>query len=120
MTEALIRQKVDLSSAKILVLGFTFKENVADIRNTKVIDMVKKFLGVGLSVDIFDPLANPEEVTKEYGVSLKANLSIGTYDGIICAVNHEKISSLGANWIQRLGKKETIIYDLCRMMPSDS
>jgi len=78
---------IDLSSSKVLLLGVTFKENCPDIRNSKVFDILSQLNQKGISVDVFDPFANAEEVLQKHQVSLTSSLDV--YDGIILAVAHD-------------------------------
>jgi UDP-N-acetyl-D-glucosamine/UDP-N-acetyl-D-galactosamine dehydrogenase len=89
----LIKNNLKVNEAKILLLGFTFKENCPDIRNTKIIEVYKELLSYGIIVDVYDPWADAEEVTKSYGIKLIGDLS-DKYDQIIVAVNHKEFKAL--------------------------
>jgi UDP-N-acetyl-D-galactosamine dehydrogenase len=75
--------------ARVLVLGLTFKEDVADIRNTKVLDVIREIQSCNVAVDIADPMANPAEVKHEYHLDLDDAPAAGAYDTVVVAVNHE-------------------------------
>ena len=96
----------------MLILGFTFKENCPDIRNTKVIDIYTKLLESGIDVDIYDPLINESEAFNEYGIRVKDNLEQDCYDGIILAVAHKNFVDMGIEKIKLLGKADCLVYDL--------
>jgi len=109
----LIERKIRVFNSKILVLGLTFKENCADIRNTKVVDLIRKLESSNCNVDVFDPWVNIEEVDQCYDV--KAINSIETndyYDAIIIAVAHKYFIELGIENIKKIGKKKSVIYDV--------
>jgi UDP-N-acetyl-D-galactosamine dehydrogenase len=75
---------------KVLILGFAFKENCPDIRNTRVIDIYKELTQFGLNLDVYDPWASPEQVYKEYGIRLETNLQLKDYKAVIVAVAHNE------------------------------
>ena len=85
----LLARDINPLEARVLVMGLTFKENVADIRNTKVIDVIRELESFNVKVDIVDPYASPEEVHEEYELTLKDEAEAGAYDAVIAAVNHE-------------------------------
>ena len=97
----------NIDSFKTLILGFTFKENCPDIRNTRVIDIYNELKDYGIEADIYDPIANPKEVQKEYGLQIKSN-NINTYNGIIIAVGHQEF--LTYNWKSIVQNK--IVFDV--------
>lgn len=99
-------------NSKVLIMGFTFKENVSDIRNTKVADIVKELISYSVKVDIIDPLANNEEVKEEYGLSLINKPKQKGYDAIIVAVNHKQYTALTENDFQKLLKPKGLLVDV--------
>lgn len=94
--------------ARVLVLGITFKENCPDIRNSRVIDIIRELESFGVQVDVYDPLTDREEVEKEYGIEL-LDAPRTDYDGIILAVGHETFHQL--DW-SVLKKENTAVYDV--------
>jgi UDP-N-acetyl-D-galactosamine dehydrogenase len=97
--------------AKVLIMGMTFKEDVTDIRNSKVADVVKELTEFGVKVDIIDPGADPHEVKEEYGLGLKSEPS-GKYDAVILAVSHREYLNLGEDFFTKLLDKEGIVVDV--------
>jgi UDP-N-acetyl-D-galactosamine dehydrogenase len=91
-----------------LVLGITFKEDCPDIRNSKVIDIIKELQQFNINVDVFDPHADKHEVSKEYGVTLIDNLN-KTYSGIILAVSHKEFLKLNLNQLK--SSNSSVIFD---------
>lgn len=89
----LIRRNHIVSKSNALILGITFKENCPDIRNSKVIDIIKELQAFNISIDIYDPYADKHEVKKEYGLELIENIT-QKYDSIILAVSHEEFKNL--------------------------
>lgn len=104
-----------IKDTKVLVLGITFKENCPDIRNTRVVDVIHELKGFGLDVDIYDSLANKEEVQHEYGLDLVDTIK-NDYKAVVLAVAHEEFKELP--W-DELIKEDTVVYDLKGFLPKD-
>ena len=114
-------QKIHVDEAKVLVLGFTFKGDCPDVRNTKIIDIVKELKDFNMSVDVYDGWANPAEVEHEYGLSLISSLKANYYDGIVLAVDHSEFKNMGVEEIRKLGKEKHVLYDVKHVFgPKDS
>jgi UDP-N-acetyl-D-glucosamine/UDP-N-acetyl-D-galactosamine dehydrogenase len=108
------QQRIHVNGARVLVLGITFKENCPDIRNSKVIDVVRELQNYGAQVDIHDPWADGAECKHEYGVRpvRDAMDRRGTYDAIVLAVAHREFKEIGSQGIRKLGKKNHVMYDI--------
>ena len=104
--------KIDLETAKVLILGFSFKADCPDSRNTKVADLYEKLIKSVNQVDIYDPLNDRDEVMREYGIELKDYLSDGYYDCAIIAVGHNEFNKMGIDGIKKLCNKNHVIYDI--------
>jgi UDP-N-acetyl-D-galactosamine dehydrogenase len=117
LIKAMLAQKITISGARVLVLGLTFKEDCPDLRNTKVIDLVRELQEFGACVDVQDPWADPEDARREYGLDLVAEPEAGTYDGIILAVAHHQFRDMGAAQLRALGRPVHVLYDLKAMLP---
>ncbi|SFL02299.1 nucleotide sugar dehydrogenase [Shimia haliotis] len=100
------------AGARVLVMGFAFKENCADTRNTRVVDIVEELESYSAKVEIWDPRVDTEAVTEEYGISLTRNPASGAYDAIILAVGHQEFVEMGAAAIRALGKPGALLYDI--------
>ncbi|MEM6781419.1 MAG: nucleotide sugar dehydrogenase [Pseudomonadota bacterium] len=108
-----LMRKMGEGKKDVLILGFTFKENINDIRNTKVIDVYKTLADAGHNVIVHDPHANPEEVETHYNVELSANMPVGqTFDAVILAVSHKSYQQMGEAAIKGLLKPNGLLYDL--------
>lgn len=105
----MLKNDLKVKNAKILVLGFTFKENCPDVRNTKVIDVVRNLEDFGTNVTIFDPWANPDEVKHEYGTITQSTLPKDKYEAIVLAVSHREFQNLNLN---ELLVENGVIYDV--------
>ena len=101
----------DLNKCKVLVMGATFKEDVEDIRNSKVADVINEFKSYGVGVDVIDPRANSEELKHEYGFELVPQAS-NDYDAIVVAVNHKEYMALTEVDFKKMAKPEAMIVDL--------
>ena len=112
LVKAMIQKDIKIKDANILILGLTFKENCPDIRNTKVVDIVKELKDYEANVDVYDPWINVTESQQEYGITPVSELVEQEYDAIVLAVAHYQFKELGADNIRKLGKKDVIIYDL--------
>mgnify|MGYP006202470949 CR=1 FL=1 len=110
VVKTLIRKNIKVNGATILMLGFTFKENCPDVRNTKIVDVVKSLEEYSTQVTIYDPWANPEEVKHEYGLTCHAELvSASKYDAVVLGVAHKAFLSLA---IADLLKENGVVYDV--------
>ncbi len=107
----LIGAESDREGRRVLVLGFTFKENVADIRNTRVADMIASLRHEGIEVDVADPMANPREVERHYGITLSDESGSG-YDAVIVAVAHDCYRPLDAAWFAARLRKGGVLADI--------
>jgi UDP-N-acetyl-D-galactosamine dehydrogenase len=111
----MIRAKVNVSTAKILILGATFKENCPDIRNSKVFDIYNALLSYGIKPDVFDDNANAEEIEKEYGVRAVADEEeLANYDCVIVAVAHNSFARINFEKLfkQSSPNKQKIVFDV--------
>jgi len=101
----------DISKSKVLIMGATFKENVEDIRNSKVADVIKEFKSYGVQVDVTDPKASSDDLKKEYGFSLVSEIA-KDYDAIVVAVNHREYLHLDEAYFQSICTKDSVIIDI--------
>jgi UDP-N-acetyl-D-galactosamine dehydrogenase len=108
------QRRIHVKDSRVLVLGITFKENCPDIRNSKVIDVVRELQNYGAKVDIHDPWADGAECKHEYGVRpvRDALQNRATYDAIVLAVSHREFKEIGPAGIRKLGKKNHVMYDI--------
>ena len=118
--KAMIKKCIQIDGARILVMGFAFKENCPDLRNTRVIDIIKELKQYNCHVDVYDPWVLKEEARHEYDVTPVKELTNGTYDGIILAVAHHQFKNMGAEGIHALGKQTHILYDLKYVLTAEN
>jgi UDP-N-acetyl-D-galactosamine dehydrogenase len=107
----LLSQKKNIAECKVLIMGATFKENVSDIRNSKVFDLYKELKAYSINVDFVDPQASAEEVHEEYGVQLAEKVG-DNYDAVIVAVSHEEYKNFDETYFSSILKPEAILVDL--------
>lgn len=120
LVKAMIKRRIHVAGAKVLVMGLTFKENCPDIRNTKVVDILTELKDFGVDADVFDPWVNSEEAMHEYGITPLNRPETGAYDAVILAVGHREFREMGAAGIKALTKSESVIYDLKYVLPVES
>lgn len=113
MIKAMLKRSIQVNGARVLVLGLTFKENCPDIRNSRVVDVVKELQEFGVIVDIFDPWVDASEAQHEFGLSTIAELGPQhRYSGVICAVAHAQFREIGLDCIRRYCEENHVFYDL--------
>ena len=116
ITDRVIRlmehKKINQEGANILIMGFSFKENCPDIRNTRIIDVYQNFIKVGCNVVIYDPCVNTNEVKREYGIDLIKEPQEGKYDAILIAVAHDKFKKYSPQDLRRFTKKSHVLFDV--------
>lgn len=112
LVKQMIKKKIQVEGARVLLLGLSFKENCPDIRNTKIIDIVKELEEYHVDVDVYDPWVDPNEARHEYGISVIESPKSAEYDAIILAVAHEQFKQMSIKEIRQLGKQEHVLYDL--------
>ena len=114
----MLRKNKPVLGGKVLVLGLTFKENCPDVRNTKVVDIVRSLQQYNTGVDIYDPWIDLTEAEQEYGVQCLAEMPVdGGYDAIVLAVGHHQFVSLGEQGIKALGKLGAVLFDVKGVLP---
>jgi UDP-N-acetyl-D-galactosamine dehydrogenase len=116
------RKGISTPASRILVLGFTFKEACPDVRNTKIIDIVRELKSYNIAVDIYDPWISADEAEHEYGVRpMESMPQDGAYDAVVLAVAHPQFKEWGAKRIHAFGKPKHVLYDVKSLLPkSDS
>jgi len=116
----MLMKRIHVRDSNVLIMGFTFKENCPDVRNTRVIDIVQEFEKYNAVVDVYDPWAGADEVRHEYGIELTSEVKPDSYDAIVMAVAHNEFKEMGAEDIRKLGKSDCVIYDIKRVLPADA
>ncbi len=116
----MLKRAMNIATARILILGITFKENCPDVRNTRVVDVVKELCDFGATVDIYDPWVEAEVVRDEYGLDVHTECPApGQYDCIVLAVAHRQFIDMSRDEMRALGKPGHVVYDIKSVLPSD-
>jgi len=108
----MLRKRIHINEANVLIMGLTFKENCPDLRNTRVTDMVKEFAEYGANIDVYDPWVDKNEAYEEYAIKPISQPENGKYDAIVLAVSHSQFVEMGADAIHKLGKQNHVLYDI--------
>jgi UDP-N-acetyl-D-galactosamine dehydrogenase len=112
-------KSIPIVDANILIMGLTFKENCPDIRNTRVVDLVKEFESFNCNVDVYDPWVDKNEALYEYNIELIKEPQKSNYDGILLAVAHDEFKELSADKIRDYGKNAHVLYDIKYLLQSN-
>ena len=119
LVKAMANRHIQVTEARVLVMGLTFKENCPDLRNTRVVDIIEELKEYNVKTDVFDPWADPSQANHEYGIRLVNFPDAGTYDAILIAVAHHQFIEMGEKAIRALGKSEHVLYDLKYILPAN-
>lgn len=117
LVKAMIKAGHTVGNARVLIMGFTFKENCPDLRNTRVLDVVKELQNFGCQVDVTDCWADSAEAEHEYGISLTEKPEPGSYGGVIVAVPHREYMAMSASDLRCYLKADGVLFDLKGMLP---
>lgn len=120
LVKTMLKKRIHVYGASVLIMGFTFKENCPDLRNTKVVDIVNELKDYNINVDITDPWCSSKEAQSEYGLNLNNEYKQNYYDAIIIAVGHNEFKEMGAKFIRSLGKSKHVLYDLKYVLPKNN
>lgn len=112
LVKRMVKERIQVEGAKVLVMGLTFKENCPDLRNTKVVDIITELKDYSINADVVDPWCSAEEALHEYNLQLTTDYKQDYYDAIILAVGHDEFKQMGAEAIRKLGKTYHVLYDL--------
>ena len=118
IVKLMLQKSIQPKGARVLMLGLTFKENCPDLRNTKVVDIIRELGSYGTEVDVYDPWVDVAEAKDEYGLDLATAPEKGAYDGVIIAVAHDEFRALGAEGIRAFCKDTSVLYDIKYILPS--
>lgn len=119
LIKTMIGRSIPVDHSRVLILGLAFKENCPDLRNTKVLDVVRVLEQFNVEVSVFDPWVNPDEADNEYNVKPIADPLASSYDGIIIAVAHNQFKELGVDKIKAFGKPNHVLFDLKYILGAD-
>src|SRR5690606_6319348 len=118
VAQLMIRKRIHVKGARILVMGLAFKENCPDLRNSKVADLVRELQKYGAKVDVYDPWIDPREAEHEYGIKPVRKPASGRYDAIVISVAHRQFKEMGIKAIRRFAKRPHVLYDIKHVFPA--
>lgn len=122
LVKAMINKSIDIKEAKILIMGLTFKENCPDLRNSRVVDIIKELNQYKCVVDIYDPWVSEINAKSEYGLKLIEDISVlpkSYYDAVVVTVAHDNFKKIGLGCIRSLCKLDHVIYDIKSIFPAE-
>ena len=119
VAQLMMRKRIHVNGARILMLGLTFKENCPDIRNSKVADVIRELKKFGAKVDVFDPWVDKDEAVHEYGIKPIGKPAKGRYDAVVLAVAHNEFKNMGIAEIRSFAKKPHVLYDIKYVFDAD-
>lgn len=120
LVKGMLKKRIHIEGARVLVMGLAFKENCPDLRNTRVIDIVNELREYNTSIDVYDPWVSSEEALDEYGIQPIDSPQQGNYDAVVVAVGHQQFKEMGIEAIHSLGKPEAhLVYDLKYLFPGE-
>lgn len=120
LIKAMIKRRIQIEGARVLVMGFTFKENCPDLRNTRVVDIVDELRDYRCVVDVYDPWVSGVDAEREYAITPVLQPDEGSYDGIILAVAHHQFKGMEIEAIRGFGRANHVVYDLKYLFPADA
>jgi UDP-N-acetyl-D-galactosamine dehydrogenase len=120
IVKLMTQKRIHVNGANVLVLGITFKENCPDIRNSKVVDVIRELQKYGANVDVYDPWADSAECRHEYGLRLLRSLQGRKYDAGVIAVAHREFRELGPEGVRKLCRKNHVLYDIKHVFPASA
>ena len=118
ITNLMTKKRIPVVDSNILIMGFTFKEDCPDIRNTRVIDVVGELSSFHCNIDVYDPWIDKEESIREYGITPVEQPEQGKYDAVIIAMAHHQFKAMGIDAIRALGKENHVLYDIKYILPA--
>ena len=119
LIKAMLKKRIHIDGARILVMGLTFKENCPDLRNTRVLDVVDELSQFGAEVDVYEPWAEAEALA-DLRINAVTAPTLNGYDGIVLAVAHDEFKDYSAEDIEALRKPNSVVYDLKYIWPAEA
>jgi len=118
LVKAMMQKRIHVQGARVLVMGLAFKENCPDVRNTRVVDIVRELQDYGVQAEVYDPWVARQEALHEYGIDMVSSPEPGAYDAVVLAVAHQEFKAMGCVALRALGKETHVLYDLKYVLPA--
>ncbi len=119
IVKLMLKKRIHVADANILILGLTFKENCPDLRNTRVTDIIDELSSYGANIEVHDPWADQEEAERLYGVTMIENLPLNHYDAVVLAVAHREFQEFSREDFRRMCRRLSVIYDVKHVLPAE-
>ncbi len=119
VVKLMLKKRIHVADANILIMGLSFKENCPDLRNTRVVDIIDELEKFGANIEVFDPWVNKHEAAQHYGVTMIKELPVNHYDAVILAVAHREFHDFTANDFKKISRQLSVIYDVKHVLPAD-
>jgi len=119
LIKLMLRKRIDMAKARVLIMGLTFKENCPDLRNTKVVDIINELSDYGLTVKVYDPWVHPAEARREYGIEMIPTLQGDRYDAIVLAVSHRQFLEMAGDQFDELKNERSVLFDVKNVLPAE-
>jgi UDP-N-acetyl-D-galactosamine dehydrogenase len=119
VVKLMLKKRIHVADANILIMGLSFKENCPDLRNTGVIDIIGELENYGANIEVFDPWVDPQEAERHYGVTMIKELPDNHYDAVVLAVAHREFNDLTADDFKKISKQLTVLYDVKHVLPAN-
>jgi UDP-N-acetyl-D-glucosamine/UDP-N-acetyl-D-galactosamine dehydrogenase len=119
LVKAMLKKRIQVDGACVLVMGLSFKENCPDLRNTKVVDVISELKEYGVEVDVFDPWVSASQAWEEYKIRLVTEPHQGKYDAVLIAVAHDVFFDITSEDLRKFSKPQSVIYDLKYILDKD-
>jgi UDP-N-acetyl-D-glucosamine/UDP-N-acetyl-D-galactosamine dehydrogenase len=120
LVKTMTQRRILAQGAKVLIMGLSFKENCPDLRNTRVVDIVRELGAYDIQADVHDPWVDAEEARQEHGIELVSQPEPGSYDAILLAVAHRQFRDMGPSAVRALGKSNHVLFDLKYIFPTEA
>jgi UDP-N-acetyl-D-galactosamine dehydrogenase len=118
IVKLMLKKRIHVADANILIMGLTFKENCPDLRNTRVVDIIEELTSYGANIEVYDPWADPDEARAYYGVTMIDTLPVNHYDSVVLAVAHREFTELGKDDFKRICRQLAVLYDVKHVLPA--
>jgi len=119
VVKLMLKKRIHVADANILIMGLTFKENCPDLRNTRVMDIIEELNNYGANIEVYDPWADNKEAERLYGVTMIKDLPVNHYDGVVLAVAHDQFTDLTSDDLKKICRRLAVIYDVKHALPED-
>ena len=119
VVKLMLRNKIQVSGSRVLIMGLAFKENCPDLRNSRTIDVIRELQGYSINVDVYDPWVDVQEAQEEYAIELIDSPARGEYDAVVIAVGHNSFRDMGADGLRALCKPDGILFEVKYLLPAD-